>query len=124
MRISDWSSDVCSSDLFSATLAGQRDNGHFAIVRRFYRPDYVGRVPAGGNGKQDITRPTQRVDLALEDGIETIIVADSGKDRGVGVKGDARQGKPVALEAADRTEERRAGKECVSTCRSRGGPDN
>src|SRR3546814_5199220 len=87
MRISDWSSDVCSSDLFSATLAGQRDNGHFAIVRRFYRPDYVGRVPAGGNGKQDITRPTQRVDLALEDGIETIIVADSGKDRGVGVKG-------------------------------------
>src|SRR3546814_15106715 len=76
MRISDWSSDVCSSDLFSATLAGQRDNGHFAIVRRFYRPDYVGRVPAGGNGKQDITRPTQRVDLALEDGIETIIVAE------------------------------------------------
>src|SRR3546814_1202288 len=70
MRISDWSSDVCSSDL----------RGKRPALRR------------GGAGEAD--------------------VGDAG-DR-------ARR---IQLgEAADRSEERRVGKECVSTCRSRWSP--
>src|SRR3546814_2393438 len=33
MRISDWSSDVCSSDLQTATLALESHGGHAAAVR-------------------------------------------------------------------------------------------
>src|SRR5690606_37007974 len=40
-------------------------------------------------------------DLALEDGVETVVVADGGEDGGVGIQGDARQRQAVALEAAD-----------------------
>src|SRR3546814_12466344 len=65
MRISDWSSDVCSSDLFATavtlpTFTGNHDHGRFSTAVRKAFPD--------------------------------------------------------------RSEERRVGKECVSTCRSRWSP--
>src|SRR3546814_7101564 len=75
MRISDWSSDVCSSDLSSAAHA----NGGGAAA------------------------PTPRM---------------SG-DRGAGAGGSASSRPSTARE---RSEERRVGKECVSTCRSRWSP--
>src|SRR3546814_3687395 len=65
MRISDWSSDVCSSDLHAVVHSG---------------------VHAGGAG-----RPTVRAARLHQD-------------------------------LCDRSEERRVGKECVSTCRSRWSP--
>src|SRR3546814_1034739 len=84
MRISDWSSDVCSSDLVIA---------RHAILRTAF-------------AWEERPRPLQivyaRVPLACE-------VLDL---RGAPV--DAQGGR---LEA--RSEERRVGKECVSTCRSR-----
>src|SRR3546814_8738912 len=75
MRISDWSSDVCSSDLNShtTTLTLQPRSSDTASV--------AGRL----------------VQVAL--------------------KGVTR-----VYEGADRSEERRVGKECVSTCRSRWSP--
>src|SRR3546814_2822014 len=80
MRISDWSSDVCSSDLRAAALA------------------------AGG-----AERVERRV-IALRD-----IAALRRVDR--------RRGHQRAGEEIDqRSEERRVGKECVSTCRSRWSP--
>src|SRR3546814_11487180 len=80
MRISDWSSDVCSSDLF-------RD-----CVLRF-------RWRSGGLRRLDETHgPT----LTIE-----------GRD----AAGHAR-----AWYVRLRSEERRVGKECVSTCRSRWSP--
>src|SRR3546814_7145350 len=74
MRISDWSSDVCSSDLAQAFA----DHGQ-VVVGRFDR--------------REAARPLQRM--------------------------------PARGEAAlrqQRSEERRVGKECVSTCRSRWSP--
>src|SRR3546814_20852033 len=85
MRISDWSSDVCSSDL------------DFDVLLRLAR-QLVGRqngIVGGG------------------------IVHDGG---------DLRQQSPeiclgeLDLHMAGRSEERRVGKECVSTCRSRWSP--
>src|SRR3546814_5355906 len=70
MRISDWSSDVCSSDLVIAVDQTSED-GH-QLFREGNRVGWAAREPGTG----------------------------------------------------DRSEERRVGKECVSTCRSRWSPDH
>src|SRR3546814_976482 len=82
MRISDWSSDVCSSDLFL------RDDDDRNRARR---------SPAAETGK-----PTEG------DGAWSLIPSSSW-----------RHPRPAC-----RSEERRVGKECVSTCRSRWSPYN
>src|SRR3546814_19367263 len=98
MRISDWSSDVCSSDL---TLADPR------IV---------------------LARAVALHQLDLEQ-IERLDIGQAQPDRGVEARmlfeqprlaGDLKQPvmrRPPAV--ADRSEERRVGKEGVSTCESR-----
>src|SRR3546814_4615868 len=73
MRISDWSSDVCSSDLLVGT--------EFNVVR-------LGALS------------------------EVVLFAAATVHLAVG------------LGARRRSEERRVGKECVSTCRSRWSPDH
>src|SRR3546814_3109287 len=91
MRISDWSSDVCSSDL---------------VVRR-------GRDAAG-----------RRLDdvVEMQRGAVMAAVTLEGIDlRPVGV--EQRQ-HMRHLARLLRSEERRVGKECVSTCRSRWSPYN
>src|SRR3546814_7857673 len=82
MRISDWSSDVCSSDLFRADQAH-----HHQFRRSRCRPP---------------PRQFRQPDAALSR--EQTDARSAGSDR---------QG---------RSEERRVGKECVSTCRSRWSP--
>src|SRR3546814_1320647 len=84
MRISDWSSDVCSSDL--------PPRAH----PRIYRPRQgQGRpVPADGLWPPRLQKLRPARDRDAENGA-----------RGV--------------RRAERSEERRVGKECVSTCRSR-----
>src|SRR3546814_2257442 len=79
MRISDWSSDVCSSD-----LAGCGTNRFTA-----------NRQSAAGLGLEGFARSRR-------------------------VKGGASL--PMNEIASPRSEERRVGKECVSTCRSRWSP--
>src|SRR3546814_19084298 len=94
MRISDWSSDVCSSDL--GDLFG--DTGK----RRFVRP-------AGADEAQD------RIQHALAD-------RDAAhcplRFQQVGRGQDPLGARLVEASTA----ERRVGKECVSTCRSRWSP--
>src|SRR3546814_20126152 len=80
MRISDWSSDVCSSDL----QAEQRDGEHPVEQRR-------------DDGDRDV----------------------GDQDRG---DGDRRADPLEDRCGHHRSEERRVGKECVSTCRSRWSP--
>src|SRR3546814_8181580 len=77
MRISDWSSDVCSSDLHHVLLAAA-DVG-----------DRLERVAQVAHRHAFLGQPAQHV------------------------------GHPLRR---DRSEERRVGKECVSTCRSRWSP--
>src|SRR3546814_16572382 len=103
MRISDWSSDVCSSD-----LAATRDREHVldrhqeGLVDRTFRL----RNPAIDGFHQ------------LQDGfLADIVVAafDGGERR----TGDDRNICAVEVALRKRSEERRVGKECGSTCRSR-----
>src|SRR3546814_11511198 len=95
MRISDWSSDVCSSDL--AAQAGHRKIGD----RDLLDVDVGDVLVAGG-------------EAVLGAGF---IVAERGAAvlRGAG---HHEKGKTERAGAA-RSEERRVGKECVSTCRAR-----
>src|SRR3546814_1115956 len=86
MRISDWSSDVCSSDLHQH-VAHITDMGRQAERRRSCRAGMEQRWP-----------------------IEMRISRRPGPPRPCGIR--------------RRSEERRVGKECVSTCRSRWSPDH
>src|SRR3546814_7056033 len=78
MRISDWSSDVCSSDL---TLAG------IALAAAAEHADQLARAMRAQRGQRLFQR------------IRRVCVIDHHQRQ--------------------RSEERRVGKECVSTCRSR-----
>src|SRR3546814_19530936 len=103
MRISDWSSDVCSSDLHGPPVdRGRADVGHSARD-----PDLHPAVPRH--------RRNPRVSPEFGAGAQTRADAEM-ECRG----GDAADpGRKVQL---FRSEERRVGKECVSTCRSRWSP--
>src|SRR3546814_16888659 len=107
MRISDWSSDVCSSDLVAvlAEVSINKDQG-IDVDRIFCAVD-CGRVV-----NPDLVRQQ------IEGGI---IFALSGAVAG-GVTWS--KGLPQQTALGDRSEERRVGKECVSTGRSRWSPDH
>src|SRR3546814_11138728 len=97
MRISDWSSDVCSSDLLADDAADARDAR--IILARPHRL-------AGGLGIG-----AHRTDL------ENVIGLAEQADAGLAI-----EDRPAAI-AHHRSEERSVGKECVTTCRSRWSPD-
>src|SRR3546814_13433296 len=97
MRISDWSSDVCSSDLRP---------GHADYT---YWQKYGTRDPRGG-GRSSARETTMRVAAAV------IAKKWLAERFGVRVRGHLAQIDDV------RSEERRVGKECVSTGRSRWSP--
>src|SRR3546814_2973858 len=91
MRISDWSSDVCSSD-----LAGLPARPRLRALRRHFR-----------GGRDDGADIPRRPHLACPLPRELLAArAVDGRDR----------------RDRARSEERRVGKECVSTCRSRWSP--
>src|SRR3546814_19055716 len=115
MRISDWSSDVCSSDLSrrnqrSAGGADRRatdDGGHY-IAARFNGPsDAFNHFAQDAN----FNRGTYR---AMEDAWAASVRA------GHRVMVDI----VPHYDGLSRSEERRVGQECVSTCSSRWSPDH
>src|SRR3546814_4014927 len=90
MRISDWSSDVCSSDLLpeGITLHCDGRSGRSGALERAFRHQLR---------DLEFLHPDRNVCGHFE---RDEMLADFG----------------------DRSEERRVGKECVSTCRSRWSP--
>src|SRR3546814_20433855 len=98
MRISDWSSDVCSSDLLNqytryGTVGLTAVQGYFIAV---------GLEGYGAqSGLQAVVEPGMLFRVAA---VVSLI------------------GGTMFLMWLGRSEERRVGKECVSTCRSRGSP--
>src|SRR3546814_20963637 len=106
MRISDWSSDVCSADLRIMADAG---------CQCVYVVDSAGALV--------LEQVSDRVEA---------LVQELGNDAQVGFHGHENLGLGVANSIAAvragakqiSSEERRVGKECVSTCRSRWSPYN
>src|SRR3546814_11110001 len=104
MRISDWSSDVCSSDLRIVAFGHDADDGFGA---RGADDEAAGAVQFGLGGGDRILHAGVVERLAT-------LEAD--------VLQQLRHGIEVVEHLAGRSEERRVGKECVSTCRSRWSP--
>src|SRR3546814_18044168 len=98
MRISDWSSDVCSSDL---------KNGQARSERQALKPFAMGNS----------IEPLDQIDVAIEDAAK---IERRHIETTFGSKTHRRKFHPALGET--RSEERRVGKECVSTCRSRWAP--
>src|SRR3546814_13362294 len=106
MRISDWSSDVCSSD-----LRAMRDDGQAF--------DYV--IVGGGSAGCVLA------DRLSADGRHRVCLLEAGpRDRNPLIRMPTGLIPLVRGWACNwkywRSEERRVGKECVSTCRSRWSP--
>src|SRR3546814_5883595 len=121
MRISDWSSDVCSSDLTIEDDAVRRDftaNALYYAIEDFSVRDYTGGFEDVQNRlmrligdpetryREDPVRMLRAVRLAAKLDFEI----------------EAATAAPIPVLASLRSEERRVGKECVSTCRSRWSP--
>src|SRR3546814_10698324 len=88
MRISDWSSDVCSSDLATSDTCD-------APYLRYSAPS---ANPIGVSPARKLPSSPERLPLTTD---RRVLTVDP---------------------AGWRSEERRVGKECVSTCRSRWSP--
>src|SRR3546814_19058820 len=105
MRISDWSSDVCSSDLPLSLDEAYLD------------------VSADKAGLGSATAAAKLIRQRIRE--ETGLTASAGVSYNKFIaKLASAQNKPDGLAIIPRSEERRVGKECVSTCRSRWSPDH
>src|SRR3546814_15614797 len=118
MRISDWSSDVCSSDLTCALvglpLLYALDSSVLAVLVAAAFTGWVGAQP-------DARREPLMVLLAFASLVPHVVAAwreNPHPWRSSWLLGWLL---PLCLIAL-RSEERRVGKECVSTCRSRWSP--
>src|SRR3546814_12889290 len=100
MRISDWSSDVCSSDLVNMAIAHLQDAP--AIAQHRARLQF-----AEGDDLRDVIVPVLLLDITDH------LAAPRFAEVDIEVR-----------HRNARSEERRVGKECDSTCRSRWSPDH
>src|SRR3546814_19016919 len=101
MRISDWSSDVCSSDLVMPGSAELPEDGA-PVESETWTLDHGHVVIAAITSCTNTSNPSVMLAAGL--------LATNAVERGIKVK-------PWV-----RSEARRVGKECVSTCRSRWSP--
>src|SRR3546814_9689402 len=102
MRISDWSSDVCSSDLMALMLP----------VIPVKDPAYISTTNPEGWGIGTTNAVTYAYNPVA---VNPLSLGTSNYAKLIG-------NAFVDVKIAERSEERRVGKECVSTCRSRWSP--
>src|SRR3546814_5389772 len=117
MRISDWSSDVCSSDLMIAP-----DETTFEYISgREFAPKaeafdqavaYWRSLPSGADAVYD-----REVELDIGK-VGPQVTWGTSPEHVAAINGRV----PDPSQEADRTEARRVGQACVSTCRSRWEP--
>src|SRR3546814_18330708 len=105
MRISDWSSDVCSSDLVNIYELGLiyelniTPERNAEIIMTLTSPF----CPVAGTLPEEVRQKVQAVDGIGEAALDVVFDPPWDKE----------------MMSEERSDERRVGKECVSTCRSR-----
>src|SRR3546814_14585184 len=103
MRIRDWSSDVCSSDDVRRIM--DEEGVHVPVIAKIEKPQAIENID--GIVKAFDGLMVARGDLGVECPLEDVPFLQ----------------KRLIEKARRRSEERRVGKEWVSTCRYRGWPD-
>src|SRR3546814_14765356 len=101
MRISDWSSDVCSSDLFDKKVLMKKDEVYEIRLTNMVTGNYF--------------RPGHRIRLDVSSS------NFPAYERNLNTGGNNFD-ETTWVTAINRSEERRVGTECVSTCRYRWSP--
>src|SRR3546814_18237992 len=104
MRISDWSSDVCSSD-----LADPADRRAWQLYLTPRAGDLLGEMRA-------------TADALTAEATEGLSAAEREQLIDLVERVRANLSRRICQKEKERSEERRVGKECVSTCRSRWSP--
>src|SRR3546814_12054351 len=110
MRISDWSSDVCSSDLLGKTLGADRRHFDWLAV------DLVAGADA------DHVEIIEHVELGHAQAGDAVVADRAPRGNRIEPAPATRtlgDGAVLCALVTARSEERRVGKECVSTCRYR-----
>src|SRR3546814_13485031 len=103
MRISDWSSDVCSSDLL---FIDEQQMVHPVFVEiKAFSLDTVGLGAVRQQANIAARAEAAALGMIDDDSADALILSPL---------------KQVLVNGCHLSEERRVGKECVSTCRSRG----
>src|SRR3546814_17794304 len=100
--MSDWSSDVCSSDLQRRLPDIPRTTQSEPLYARIDAGRWIAECPCGSAHVVSPTDPHMLCTVCLDSWHPLIFPADP--------------------EAAERSEERRVGQECVRPCRSRWAP--
>src|SRR3546814_12994105 len=127
MRISDWSSDVCSSDL----LDPKRTNAPAAIKGALTTPESPARIAkiVVPMAFLEVPPKTVRIECrtmaAPTDRLERIMPSGCLEDMRCAPKavtGVAHRVASLLTAKGSRSEERRVGEGCVSTCRYRWSP--
>src|SRR3546814_15897508 len=109
MRISDWSSDVCSSDLDSINA----DNLSYNATLSYKLTSNILAYGKVGSSYRAGGFNTRLSDPRAPSPVQVLFGNENSTSYEVGIKGS-----PIRR----RSEERRVGKECVSTGRSRWSP--
>src|SRR3546814_15565175 len=110
MRISDWSSDVCSSDLAREETAVRNDEIFQSVI-----------LAQGKCARDEIERTVEFRHVTQLAAILFVSLGPRRVEHGFRRSIDVIEGE-VSVFTVVRSEERRVGKECVSTCRSRCSP--
>src|SRR3546814_6826550 len=130
MRISDWSSDVCSSDLGETQAVEEVRNVVKGTAGRVGCLQLRGEYMYVAEGKCGF-RVYDVASIANKGFSEPIVsgpFSKLGHDAGIRTKNATCMALPTnqpinpLRNTKERSEERRVGKECVSTCRSRWSP--
>src|SRR3546814_13800694 len=113
MRISDWSSDVCSSDLVLENK--ECTYSYYADPMYAFMDEEYNQYEVEAESMGDALN-------YLEEGMKVEVVFYDGRAISVALPTIVVREITYTEPAVKRSEERRVGKECVSTCRSRWSP--
>src|SRR3546814_20328316 len=127
MRISDWSSDVCSSDLPVEDIAADFGVSPLVVQRRLklanVSPRLMADYRAGGVTLEQLMALTITDDHAAQEA--AFYGAPEWQRSPAKLRERLTEREIDATHAlVRRSEERRVGKECVRTCRSLGSPEH
>src|SRR3546814_13652731 len=110
MRISDWSSDVCSSDLGNA-VATAREWWRGAAIYQIYPRSFA---DSNGDGIGDLPGITAHLPYVASLGVDAIWLSPFFRS----------PMRDFGYDVSDRSEERGVGREGGSTCRCRWSPSH